>query len=168
MHVKRSRIPLVGLGLAALVACGPEAHGEAEQPEWLIGTFSTVGPGRRDINVNSVGHYEFHEDGTLIESGVSGCVTPTPTEPVTRTWERDGDVVRVELPEEEALDEWVVSEAPECNLINVQWIQHASIVEMFYWTRGRVCLRELPPCAQGTSCASCETVMCEGEPDPCE
>lgn len=167
--MKRTRISLVGLGLAALVACGPEAHGEPEQPEWLTGTFSTVGPGRRDINVNSVGHYEFHEDGTLIESGVSGCVTPTPTEPVTRTWERDGDVVRVDDPEPgTVIDAWVVREGEACDFVYVDRVEGDLQTDFIQWARGKICLRELPPCPQGTSCASCETVMCEGEPDPCE
>ncbi len=164
MHVKLINLALLGLGLAA---CGPDAHGDPDQPEWLIGTFSSVEPGISSINVNSVGHYEFQEDGTLTLTGVNGCRSPTPIEPVTRTWELDGDVVRVALPEEDSLDEWVVSETPDCAVVQVDGVQDGDTETTMMWTRGRVCLRELPPCPQGTSCAGCETVMCDGEPDEC-
>jgi hypothetical protein len=169
MHVKRTNIALVGLGLAALASCGPEAHGEPDQPEWLIGTFSTVAPGISDINVNSVGHYEFREDGTLTVAGVSGCRTPAPIEPVIKQWEVDGGVVRVDDPEPGTVfDAWVLRQGETCGVVYVDRVEGEQQKEFTQWARGRVCLRELPPCPQGTSCASCQTVLCDGEPVECE
>jgi hypothetical protein len=160
-----SCVPLA-LVAALLSACGPQARDDGD---WMLGTFSDPGPGLRSAGPIGLRHYEFHDDGTLSVIGVTECGDNNEELRFEAEWVQQGqDEIVVELPEEDAIDAWLITPAPECGSVQVEWLQEGAVENTTSWTRGIVCTRELPACAEGTSCESCETVWCDEPPPPCD
>lgn len=164
MHLSnRTTLALLGL---ALVACGPDVH---ETPEWMLDVFSDPGPGNRTIGLDSVSHYEFRDDGVLVVVALSECQANVEGVASEFAWTRTGDdQVVVSLPEEDAFDEWRITRSDDCRTVRLDRMQHGDPAVSFDLTRGPVCMRALPPCPEGTSCETCETVWCEDGPSACE
>jgi hypothetical protein len=169
MHLSQA-IVLLLLGLA-LSACGPSVHNKPEQPDWMLGVFSTPGPGDRTVGLNAIAHYAFGDDGVLAVGGVYDCATNTEQEEQELPWVLESDdVVRIDDPQP-GLDvaAWRVSRADTCEYVTVERVLSDGLVTDFgTWYRGAVCLEKLPPCPIGTECDGCESVWCDGAPPDCE
>jgi hypothetical protein len=134
----------------------------------MLGTFSTRGVPHRSVGLTSLGHYIFHEDGTLEEIAITGCEENQEELLQVYEWSRAGDaLVIVDMPDGDTFEEWLVTLGDTCNTLEVDQIQDGESSGGFPLTRGAVCMKELPPCPEGTSCDSCETVWCDEPPPPC-
>ena len=141
-----------------------------DDSDWIRGTFSTPGVGSMSVGLSGVTHYEFLQDGTLFVGGVQDCADNIEIEPERYTWERKGeDVVEVDLPDDgSGVDAWRFEPSDACEWTLMYSLRDGEPVnDGTSLTRGAVCLRETGPCAEGTSCETCETVWCEGESPPC-
>ncbi len=150
-------------------ACGPETNDNDKSDDWLLGVFSNRNVGDSSPGLDGVGRYEFRDDGTLTIGGVSGCEKNIVTVTDEYQWTRKGDdAVVVELPEDSAVEEWRISPGSDCSWVQVEWLQDDEVANTTGWIRGAVCMKELPPCPEGTSCETCETIWCDEPPPPCE
>lgn len=177
MHLSsRTTLALIAL---ALVACGPEVH---DKPDWMLGTFSDRSVRDASIGVTGVAHYEFLDDGTLLKGGVSECEANIESEPATYAWKRTSEeTIVVNLPSTgSGVDAWefhpgAYNADPDvesdwyCNKLRWDEVRNGvGVVGTTYLQRGAVCMKALPPCEEGTSCASCETIWCDDAPPECE
>jgi hypothetical protein len=162
----RTRTQLL-LGCLAATACGPESK---DANDWMIGVFSSPGPGNMSLGLDSVTHYEFLEDGTLLVGGVSGCASNAPRDSEARAWIAVGkNSLRIDDPAPgSVIEAWSISRGQSCGDILVDTIIAGQVTDTTSWTRGEVCLQELSPCAEGTSCETCKTVWCDDEPPDCD
>jgi len=162
-----NRCSLVGLLLVA-TACGPESK-DKDDTDWILGVFSNRDVGDSSLGLDGVGRYNFREDGTLSIGGVSECEKNIETVTDEYEWSRESDdLVVVSVPEDSIFEEWRVTPGSDCNSVRVDQIQDGEARVSYGLTRGAVCMKELPPCPEGTSCEDCETVWCDEPPPPCE
>jgi hypothetical protein len=162
------RAPLV-LALA-LVAVGCGQVDSPDQPsDWMLGTFSDRNVKDRSVGLSSLGRYVFHDDGTLDVIAIIDC-EENEERPLHRyTWSRVGDaLVMVDMPEGDIYESWRVTPGEDCSTLHVEQVQHGDPIEGPTLLRGEVCMKELPPCPEGTSCETCETVWCDDAPPPCD
>lgn len=164
MHVVHGIVRSPLALLTVLLACGPETH---DKDAWMVGTFSSRDLGHRSVGVEPVTHYEFRDDGSLVVTAVLTCPSSeeTPVDEFEWTSSED-DLIKVELPEDEPLDGWRFAPGSECGL-ELDRVQDDRVVGTEQLTRGAVCLRDLPPCPEGSECDACETVWCDDAPPSC-
>jgi len=134
----------------------------------MLGTFSNRKIRDHSVGLSSLGQYVFHEDGTLAVIALTECEENKPELLQEYTWSRAGDsLVVVEVPEEDIFEAWRVTPGETCDTLLVEQIQHGDPAITFPLIRGAVCMKELPPCLEGTSCETCETTWCDEAPPPC-
>jgi hypothetical protein len=162
--IKRCALSIAVVGSTA---CGPDAN---EKSDWIVDTFSSRDVNDRTLGLSALEHYEFLENGTLLVSSVSECEENLEGEADEYNWTRDGDnLVIVEMPADSIFEEWRITPGKDCTRVRVDPIQHGETAGSYGLTRGEVCMQKLPPCPEGTSCESCETIWCdEPPPAPCE
>ena len=163
-----NRCSLVVLLLLA-AACGPESK-DKDDTDWILGVFSNRDVRDDSVGLSSVAHYEFRDDGTLIGTVLRNCAENSEEPLFEYEWTRESDdAVLVELPDEDGVDNtWRMVPGSDCTWLRVESLQDGEFVDYTGWTRGAVCMKELPPCPEGTSCETCETVWCDEPPPPCE
>lgn len=167
MHVNYNRLGVILISLVGL-ACGPEAK---QANDWMLGTFSNPGPGSMRLGLNTVAHYEFEDDGTLLVGGVRECGENVRKDEKEYEWEQTHpDTLRVALPDNgSGVDAWQIRSLDDCNTVTIEELRQGTVLNVSSLTRGAVCLSdEVPPCEQGTSCESCKSVWCDEAPPECE